>query len=230
VGTLTIESTPDGADIQIDGSGQPEWKTPYTAKTLAPGSHTISVTKSGYTGETRSVKIVAGGNPSVQFKLESSAVQAAVTSNPEGAAVTVDGKALSGVTPTQASLPPGDHTFLFKKEGFKDVEVKATLKKGSPATVTASLTAETKQQQSTNIFKKIFGGGDKVSIPVTSNPKGAEIYINDNYVNKKTPSKLSLPPGDYDLELRLEGYKSFKQKIKVVKDQPLSVDGTLSAN
>ena len=38
---------------------------------------------------------------------------------------------------------------------------------------------------------------DKVAVQVTTTPKGATIIVDGNQMTKKTPSKLSLAPGDY---------------------------------
>jgi hypothetical protein len=44
---------------------------------------------------------------------------------------------------------------------------------------------------------------------------------------KKTPTKVTLPPGDYEVQLTLEGYKPVTRKVTVEKDTPLSISETL---
>src|SRR5437764_5325369 len=116
----------------------------------------------------------------------------------------------------------GDHVFFLRKFRFQDLSKKATLKTGEPFAFTATLKA-TQKESGGSIFKKIFGGGDKVSVQVSSDPKGAEIYIEGNYLNKKTPSKISLAPGDYELQLKLDGYTTLSRKVTVQKDTRLTI-------
>ena len=68
---------------------------------------------------------------------------------------------------------------------------------------------------------------DKVAVQVTTSPKGATIYVDGTQVSKKTPNKLSLAPGDYEIQLKLEGYNPLTRKITVEKDTPLAVNETL---
>ena len=222
---VAVASTPSGAKVQIDGKGDPAWNTPFAAK-LSPGSHTVTFTKSGFVGDTKSVTVAAGKSSRVDGKLSEALLSAAVTSDPVGASIELDGKQTGKVTPAVLPVAKGDHTFVFRKEGFQDFLKKATVKEGEALALTATLKAVQKESAG-NIFKKIFGGGDKVSLQVSSDPKGAEIYVEGNYLNKKTPSKISLAPGDYELQLRLDGYTTLTRKITVQKDTPLTINETL---
>jgi serine/threonine protein kinase len=222
---VAIASTPSGAKVQIDGKGESAWNTPFTAK-LSPGPHTITFTKSGFTGDTKTVTIVAGKSTKIETKLSEAPLSASLASDPSGASIELDGKQTGKVTPAVLSLDKGDHTFVFRKDGFQDLSRKATVKEGEAFTFTATL-KPAQRDSASRIFKKIFGGGEKVSIQVTSEPKGAEIYVEGNYLNKKTPSKISLAPGEYELQLRLDGYTSITRKVSVQKDAPLTINETL---
>ena len=68
---------------------------------------------------------------------------------------------------------------------------------------------------------------DKVAVQVSTNPKGASIYVDGTQLAKKTPSKISLPPGDYQVELKLEGYNPVTRKVTVEKDTPLTINEAL---
>jgi len=222
---LAVASTPPGAKVQIDGKGDSSWNTPFTTK-LPPGTHTVAFTKTGFVGDTKTISIVAGKPAKVETKLAEAMLSAALNSEPAGAAIEVDGKATGKVTPSVLSLGKGDHTFAFHKDGFQDASKKATLKEGDTFAYSATLKPVQKEAGG-NFFKKIFGGGDKVAIQVTSDPKGAEIYLGGDFTNKKTPAKLSLAPGDYEIQLRLDGYTTIIRKVTVQKDTPLTINETL---
>jgi hypothetical protein len=220
---LSLASTPSGAKVQIDGKADSDWTTPFTTK-LGPGQHTVTFTKSGYVGETKTVAIAAGKPARLDAKLSEALLAISLNSDPPGAAIEVDGKPTGKVTPSVFPLSKGDHTFVFRKDGFQDLSKKATFKEGDALTLNGSL--KPVQKESGNIFKKLFGG-DKVSLQVNSTPQGAEIYVEGNYVNKKTPGKISLPPGDHEVQLKLDGYTTVTRKITVQKDTPLTIDETL---
>jgi CRISPR/Cas system-associated exonuclease Cas4 (RecB family) len=63
---ISVASTPDGADIEIDGSFV--GNTPSVVE-LAPGDHVVIVTKSGYKSWQRKLK-VTGGEIKVTAELE----------------------------------------------------------------------------------------------------------------------------------------------------------------
>ena len=222
---LAFASTPVGAKVQIDGKSDANWTTPFSTK-LAPGQHTFTFTKPGYVGDTKTITVATGKPPRVEVKLSESLSSASLNSDPAGASIEVDGKPSGKLTPAVLSLDKGDHAFIFRKDGFQDLSKTSTLKTGEPFAFTATLKPIQKESGG-SIFKKIFGGGDKVSVQVSSDPKGAEIYIEGNYLNKKTPSKISLAPGDYELQLKLDGYTTLIRKVTVQKDTPLTISESL---
>jgi eukaryotic-like serine/threonine-protein kinase len=69
--------------------------------------------------------------------------------------------------------------------------------------------------------------GEKVAVQVGTTPKGATIYVDGTQLSKKTPNKISLPPGDYQVELKLEGYNPVTRKVTVEKDTPLTINEAL---
>jgi len=65
--TIVIKSTPDGADITVDGKFV--GSTPSTLK-LTIGEHTISIEKSGFKIWTRAMTVSSAGNVSIEATLE----------------------------------------------------------------------------------------------------------------------------------------------------------------
>ena len=68
---------------------------------------------------------------------------------------------------------------------------------------------------------------DKVAVQVTTTPKGATIFVDGTQIGKKTPTKLALAAGDYEVELKLEGYNPVTRKVTVEKETPLTITETL---
>jgi PEGA domain len=65
--TIVIKSTPDGADITVDGKFV--GSTPSTLK-LTIGEHTITIEKSGFKLWTRTMTVSSAGNVSIDATLE----------------------------------------------------------------------------------------------------------------------------------------------------------------
>src|SRR6202011_1020252 len=40
-GQIVVDSTPEGAQVQVDGRSDPSWVTPYTITGIAPGQPTV---------------------------------------------------------------------------------------------------------------------------------------------------------------------------------------------
>ena len=69
--TLAVDSTPAGADVEIDGAFV--GNTPSTV-TVAPGSHQIVVKKKGFTDWTKTLN-VTGGTIHLNAELEAGVVK-----------------------------------------------------------------------------------------------------------------------------------------------------------
>jgi hypothetical protein len=65
--TVAVKSTPDGADITLDGKYV--GSTPSTMR-LAPGDHAITIEKSGFSTWQRTITVSPGGNISIEAPLE----------------------------------------------------------------------------------------------------------------------------------------------------------------
>src|SRR5438477_2171161 len=119
-GQLAIDTTPAGAQLEIDGRSDANWVSPYTLAGLTPGPHTVTVSKSGYTSETRTVDVVSASKASLVVHLVSLNATMNVSSEPPGAAIFVDGKDSLRVTPSVITLEKGTHTILVRKAGYLD--------------------------------------------------------------------------------------------------------------
>jgi serine/threonine protein kinase len=232
-GQLTVNTAPQGAQVTVDGQSDPGWTTPYNMTGLAPGQHTVVVSKSGYAPETRNVDVTAGSKSSLVVPLVQLAANVSLASTPEGAAVLMDGKDTGRVTPLQLTVDkPGNHVFLFKKQGYLDETATANLQPGqnihlSPALKQLGATDDIRMGGK---FKKLFGGSDLAgmgTVIVKTQPKGAQIAINNRMLDKSSPAEFYLNPGTYVVNITLSGYKSVEKIINVEKGAKLPVDETL---
>jgi hypothetical protein len=232
-GQLTVNTTPEGAQVTVDGHNEPGWITPYNMMGLAPGQHTVVISKSGYAPETRNVDVTAGSKFSLVVPLVQLAANVSLASTPEGAAVLMDGKDTGRVTPMQLAVDkPGSHVFLFKKQGYLNETATANLQPGQNVHLSPSLKqlGATDDIRMGGKFKKLFGGSDLAgmgTVIVKTQPKGAQIAINNRMLDKGSPAEFYLNPGTYVVNITLSGYKSVEKVINVEKGARLPVDETL---
>ena len=118
---VIVTSSPGGATATIDGNPALSCKTPCTLQSPL-GRHTVAVTMPGYQIEHR--EVIVGGAPIdlPPVLLRQAGGTLMLTSIPPGAAVTVDGKKLDQVTPTQISLALGTYSVTVEKDGLKATE------------------------------------------------------------------------------------------------------------
>lgn len=65
-------------------------------------------------------------------------------------------------------------------------------------------------------------------LSITTNPPGASIWIDGTDTGQKTPdNEIKLSAREYRVELKLDGYKTYKKKIKIKADEPNSIITTL---
>jgi hypothetical protein len=223
-GELVLNTNPAGAQIQIDGRGEQDWHTPFTAAGILPGPHTVSFSLQGYANETRIVTVDAGKQAFIAVGLQQQLATASVGSTPAGAEIFVDGSDSGKQTPAKLSLSQGDHNLLLRKLGYMDLATTAHVS-GTQYAFSGNLETGSKTT-GFGKFKKIFAG-DRVPVEVRTKPRGAQVVINGVAEAQASPMKMTLEPGSYDVTLRLDGYKPLHKSVTVEKDTPLQMDEVL---
>ena len=232
-GQLAVDSTPEGAQLEIDGRTDPNWVTPYTLAGLPPGQHTVTVSKSGFASDTRSVDVVSASKATLVVHLTSLNATMNVTSDPPGAAIYVDGKDTARVTPAVISLEKGTHTVLVRKAGYLDETTSAVGQPGQAFHFASTLRplGNVDDIKTVGKFKKLFGGGGAEAgmgkVSIKTSPKGAQIAINRRILEKTSPVNFLLNPGNYIVDITLSGYKPVQKVITVDQGGNVVIDETL---
>jgi serine/threonine protein kinase len=229
-GQLTVNSTPTGAQLQFDGRTDATWVTPYNMTGLNPGQHMVTISKPGFSSETRTIEVGPGSKSFLVVQLAALTATLSVTSTPSGAEVYLDGKNTGHATPTQMSVDkPGIHTVTVRKQGFLEEITTANLQTGQTFHYSPALRAlgNTDEIKTVSRFKKVFGGGDAAGMGVVSiktNPKGAQIAVNRRMVDKLTPLEFYLNPGNYVIDITASGYKDIRRVISVDKGGKVAIE------
>jgi hypothetical protein len=213
-GSLSIATSPRGADIYVDGNYIAE--SPYVVTNLAPGSHTLRLHKAGYDEYLTSVIINAGQQTPLSFSFspqQASVGSIEVASSPAGSAIYLDGNYV-GQTPLNGyfdltSVRQGTHTILIRQKDFQDYTKAVYVQGGNVVTLNAQL--------SPNAPSPIPDTTGQII--VASTPAGAELFL-DNAFRGVTPVTLSdIPAGSHVVMARQAGYTDASQTVTVTGGQ-----------
>ncbi len=228
-GQMAIDSSPQGAQVQIDGKTDPTWVTPFTLAGLAAGTHSITVTKAGFGTDMKSVEVISGSKSFVVAHLNPLTAALAVSSTPAGANVYIDGKDTGKLTPAQVSVDKGQHVILVRKSGFIDETSNTQFVLGQTVTFSPTLRSlgNVDDIRTTGKFKKLFGGKDAQTmgtVSVRTQPKGAQVAVNQHMLEKASPVEFTLDPGNYIVDITMSGYAPIHKIITVDKGGKAVID------
>jgi eukaryotic-like serine/threonine-protein kinase len=159
-GKVFVTSTPQGAQVTVDGRSDPDWVTPRTLEGLAAGTHTLILSKEGFSSAHRTVSVSAGRTqplnvdlatlnsptvpgrtakpPSPQQPEETPATSdnsngvLVIQTVPPGIEVAIDGNS-AGRSPVRQVVSPGDHTVKLLQSGVEIYSGTVQVKAGQVA-------------------------------------------------------------------------------------------------
>jgi len=232
-GQLSIDSTPQGAQVEIDGTSDPSWVTPFALTNVQPGQHTITISKAGFAADTRIVNITAGNRATQQIHLSLLMATLVVKSDPPGANVFVDGHDSNAKTPAQVSIEKGQHVVLVRLSGYLD----ETMNGQFAVNQTYNFSPTLRQLGNVDSIKtvggkmsRLFGGKaqpGQATVSIRTQPKGAQIAVNQHMLEKTSPVDVAVDPGSYVIDITLSGYAPVRKIVTATKGGKLAIDETL---
>ena len=229
---MAIDSTPQGVQVQIDGKTDPTWVTPVTLSGLGPGQHSVTFNKPGYVTDTRTVAVASGSKLSVVSRLVPLAATLAVSSHPSGANVYIDGKDTHKLTPAQVSVDKGQHIVLVRKPGYIDETTSAQFVLGQTTNFSPTLRelGNVDNIRTVGKMKKLFGNKETQgmgTVSIKTQPKGAQVAVNQHMLDKDSPVEFMLDPGNYVVDITMSGYAPIHRVITVDKGGKAVIDEVL---
>lgn len=208
-GQIRITSDPEGAALTINGRAVDP--TPTTVTRLSAGTYLIKFEKAGYLPAYRTAAILEGGRATVEVKLEPAFGLALVDSNPRGAEVHMN-SVFRGRTPFfMVDVPSGRHRFRFEAPGRLPREVEEEFGDRIPR----------------RIFVELPGNAGRLA--VRSTPSGAAVRVN-GVERGRTPCEIEdVPAGENVVEILLAGYRPFSEKVEVRAQETREIVGVLQA-
>lgn len=193
--SVLIKSTPAGAAVTIGGKAM--GITPLVIRDLPAGDYTAEVSMRGYARMPLSWKINSERPMALHTALDSNHGVLQLTSTPSRAKVIVDGEEV-GLTPCSLVREEGQYVVRLERSDCNPVERNVRIvsrKKG-------------------NMHIRL--GQKPGSVRVTSQPAGAEIFINGVKRGVTPYTVAALEPGEYAMKLTLAGYDPNESQIKIL--------------
>jgi hypothetical protein len=231
-GQLSIDSTPQGAQVSLDGSTDPSWTTPLSLTNIQAGKHSITISKAGYASDTRSIEVGSGAKATAIIHLSQLTATLIVKSDPPGASIYIDSKDAGTKTPAQISVPKGQHLVLVRKEGYLDETMNAQFILGQTFNFSPTLRAlgNVENMKTVGKMSKLFGKkgqAEQGTISIHTQPKGAQIAINQHMLDKSVPVDVMLDPGNYVIDVTASGYAPIHKVVTVEKGSKVLVDDVM---
>jgi hypothetical protein len=108
------------------------------------------------------------------------------------------------------NLTPDRYSLEVKKDGYQSVQTALQVREGKVADQKLSLES---------LAKGLY---------ITSDPPGADVFINGAKQSGQTPVTLPLAPGQYNLVLRLQGYDPYVGSVQVKENVQTRLPATLN--
>jgi eukaryotic-like serine/threonine-protein kinase len=231
-GQLALDSTPQAAQVQVDGRTDANYVTPFALTNLAPGAHTITVSKPGYVADTRQVNILSGTRATVVVHLSQLMATLVVNSNPAGANVYIDGRDSGVKTPGQVSVNKGQHVVLVRMMGYIDETMNAQFVLGQTFNFAPTLRplGNVDDIHTVGKMSRFFGGkaqAGQTVVSIHTQPKGAQVAINQHIMEKNSPLDVALDPGNYVIDITMTGYAPVHKVITTDRGGKIVVDEVL---
>ncbi|MFO7871137.1 MAG: PEGA domain-containing protein [Kiritimatiellia bacterium] len=209
-GLLLVHTDPAGADVTIDGAHR--GTTPLLITDLPLGKYRMRLAVSGYHPKELDVALNNRIPVKKEVSLKSDSAQLVVTSEPAGANVKVNG-VVRGKSPC---------TVTGIQEGKTSLEV--SLEGHAPYKSTLKLAAGEKHSVKA-VLKPL-----PAVIEVFSIPRGARIYLDNQYRGKAPVKMAGLKPGPCRLRAEMPGFEPMARTVRLRSGQTAREEFRLSGN
>jgi len=200
LGTLKIDSIPQGAEIYLGNKTKPEGNTPFDMA-LLPKQYKIRIKMDNFEEQTQEIPVKAGTIVARSYTLIPLEGKIFIESDPTGAEVYLDdNEEMEGVTPLEKILPQGDYKINLKKQGFQEKNEDITIMAGESLEKTIKLKANPIPKNTLNI---------------TTIPDGASVTVNNVKQTEKTPLRLDLTDNFIQIKIEKKDYKTFEQSFEL---------------
>jgi hypothetical protein len=217
---ITVTSNPSGAKVILDS--REKGITPLTLNSIAPGIHILELEHTGYDSWKSTVDV-----PETDIKTVVVNLSPQPSSMPGGirvfsgmgnASVIIDGT-YGGRTPENGSLDmdgiaPGEHTIVLACSGYKSYSAQVVVSPDQVSMVNVTLIP-------------VSGPLATGALSVTTDPAGAQIFVDNNSVGLSPLTVHDIAVGDHLVTIQKEGYREYSASFLVAAGDTRAVSATL---
>lgn len=218
VGTLVVDADVPDAEVLLDGN-KVAGTTPVFITDVIEGLHVVEVRKEPAVPWKQTVQVLAGTQSKIRAELKATIGGQGgvirVLSNVAGAKVFLDGTEMGAVPIDIKDVKTGEHVLEVKAQGYQIREERVTVNAGQSTILKLDLNAEA-------------GKGETGTLKVVSPVPDADVYI-DGAAIGKVPQEKAVSRGEHFVVVKLGGFKTFEQKVRVEPGQTLTVSAELKA-
>jgi tetratricopeptide (TPR) repeat protein len=214
-GLIVIESSPQGANIYVDGKekgifGQTPWSGSLS------GEHHFLVEKRGYKVAEKRLAPDPGKLVVLEFVMaeEDYLGWLEIKSNVPGAEIFLDDKAIGaiGKTPFSGNFKPGKHRVWIRAEGYDEVEQDIEIIAGETHEISAQLKGAPVG------YLNLRGAGIEDS----------EILVDGTLLCERGPCRKPVKEGMVTVTIRRPGYKTYTRRLEIQAKTEASIKVALS--
>jgi hypothetical protein len=154
-----------------------------------------------------------GGVADQKLSLESLAKGLYVTSDPPGADVFINGAKQSGQTPVTLPLAAGQYNLVLRLQGYDPYVGSVQVKEN----VQTQLNTKLSERSNNHI----------AWAQVTSDPPGAEVFVDGKSSGRFTPARVEIPAGTHTMTLKLSGFQPAKRIVSATEGGTVPVNESL---
>lgn len=243
LGEATVDSSPQGAQIVIDGTDTGK-VTPARLTDLQIGkTYTLKLSKPGYSDAEQPLVATSAQTPAaVTVTLSEARGTLLLTTTPPGAEILIDGGPTGKLTPdsiTNITLAT-NHRLVLRKDGYSDHEQVFNLSSDKPQAIDILLQPVAQVAQPTAPIepppavtpppevKKVQEPVKQATVTFTSTPAGAKVIVDGKSIGT-TPAKLpQVEVGStHSVSIEKQGFTAYRRKFTVSSEKGITISATL---
>lgn len=194
-GTLSVSSTPPGAEVYVDGALR--GRTPLTLS-LPEGRYGVELRLADHEPYRATVQVRQGETTRLDVRLTPIPRTGTLflESSPQGAEVYLDGR-LQGRTPLRLTLNEGTYRVELRLPGYEPYGATVRVERGRETRLSASL----RPLRTGELF-------------LEARPEGAEVYLDGRFAGR-APLRVSLEAGLHEVRVLAPGHAEYRAQVEV---------------
>ncbi len=209
-GLVLVHSSPEGADIEINGAHQGQ--TPALITDLVFGKYRVELSKQGHRSRQVELAIEDRTPKKIDVDLISDTARLQIASEPAGATVHINGLN-RGQTPLEVDdIPEGETRVQVHLDGYHPYDETLRLSAGDRRHLNISLPPVPS------------------TLTVVSVPPGARIYVDDEYRGEAPVTLEELEPKSYRVRAELPDHAILARTVRVPRAAEITEEFRLQAN